>query len=33
LEICNEGIKNIKNSYGDRQKRLSPEESSPLNED
>jgi hypothetical protein len=33
LEICSDGIKNIKKSYEERQKKLTPEEPSQLNED
>ena len=33
LQICSEGIKNIKKSYEQRKKRLSPDEPNQLNED
>jgi hypothetical protein len=33
LEICSDGIKSIKKAYEDRQKKLTPEEPSQLNED
>lgn len=33
LDICSEGIKNIKKAYEDRKKKLSPDEPNHLNED
>lgn len=33
LEICSDGIKNIKKSYEERLKKLQPDEPTQLNED